>query len=196
MGATANTALETIFHGKSSISILINNKVYATIIFVAPTRFLKHQLESCQAYVDKATDSLTRLFSERRLTDQIEKLTHEHMQIQTVDPLGLTQLTDSISRSPRSFGEIRLSVETQTATLDGRELNLTKREFDLLNTFLQSAETALSRVQIISRVWVARSGISSNVLNLTVKTLRDKLEAAGEPRVIHSLRTYGYVLKE
>ena len=118
------------------------------------------------------------------------------MQIQTVDPLGLTQLTDSISRSPRSFGEIRLSVETQTATLDGRELNLTKRELDLLNTFLQSAETALSRVQIISRVWVARSGISSNVLNLTVKTLRDKLEAAGEPRVIHSLRTYGYVLKE
>jgi two-component system response regulator MprA len=45
-------------------------------------------------------------------------------------------------------------------------------------------------------VWVERSGISSNVLNLTVKTLRDKLEAAGEPRVIHSLRTYGYVLKE
>ena len=184
VGATANTALETIFHGKSSISmtaseiidevlphslinstfdqfkdhscvgipILINNKVYAAIVFVAPTRFLKPQLESFQAYVDKATDSLARLFCERRLTDQIEKLTQERRQIQTVDPLGLTQRTDSISRSPRSFGEIRLSIETQTATRGGRELNLTKREFDLLNTFLQSAETALSRVQIISRV--------------------------------------------
>ncbi|MDA0597549.1 MAG: winged helix-turn-helix domain-containing protein [Chloroflexi bacterium] len=38
--------------------------------------------------------------------------------------------------------------------------------------------------------------MSSNVLNVTVKNLRDKLEAAGEPRVIHSIRAYGYVLKE
>ena len=126
---------------------------------------------------------------------QIDELTERRRRVQTADPIGLTQRSDTRDIAPRTFGDIRLSLETQTAHRGKRDLNLTRREFDLLDTFLQSADTALSRVQIISRVWIERSGISSNVLNVTVKNLREKLEAAGEPRVIHSLRAYGYVLK-
>ncbi|MBP37963.1 MAG: hypothetical protein CL726_01440 [Chloroflexi bacterium] len=74
-------------------------------------------------------------------------------------------------------------------------MNLTRREFNLLDTFLQSHSTALSRVQIISQVWVERNEISYNVLNATVKTFRERLEANGELRVIHSLRACGDILK-
>jgi len=225
--ATANPAIEAIFHNKKShtakvsefidgvistslinttfarfhqnwcrgIPIVIDGEVFAALIFASPNRLTRSQEDSCQAFVSKSAQSLSSLIEERNLTEQIKSLSEKRRQIQMNDPLGLTQRREATSRTPRSFGDIRLSLETQTANRGERELNLTRREFDLLDTFLQSPGTALSRVQIISRVWVERNGISSNVLNVTIKNLREKLEAAGESRVIHSLRAYGYVLK-
>jgi len=132
---------------------------------------------------------------EQRITQEIDQLINERRNVRTSDPLGLTQRSKDTLSHPRVFEDISLSHETQTAARGKRELNLTRREFELLDTFLQSPGTALSRVQIVSRVWVEQDGISSNVLNVTVKNLREKLEADGEARVIHSLRAYGYVLK-
>ncbi|MBT3994704.1 MAG: winged helix-turn-helix transcriptional regulator [Chloroflexi bacterium] len=179
----------------TGIPIIIDDEVCAAILYASSVKFTKPQVSSCQAFADKVTDSLSRLFAERKLTEQIEELIEQRRQIQTADPIGLTQRNHTKPLSPRTFADIHLSLETQTAIRGERELNLTRREFDLLDTFLQSAGTALSRVQIISRVWAERNGVSSNVLNVTVKNLRDKLEAAGESRVIHSVRAYGYILK-
>ncbi|MEE8046954.1 MAG: winged helix-turn-helix domain-containing protein [Dehalococcoidia bacterium] len=177
------------------LPIIIDDFVYGALLFVIPDRFTKPQEESCRKFVDQCISSDSSMMEEQRLTEQIDELTEKRRRIQTNDPLGLTQRNGSAFRTPRSFGDIHLSVETQTAVRGDRELKLTRREFDLLHTFLQNPETALSRVQIVSRVWIERNGISSNVLNVTVKNLREKLEADGEPRVIHSLRAYGYVLK-
>jgi hypothetical protein len=177
------------------VPIIINGEMYGALIFAAQDPFTKSQVGSCRQFTEKCTSSLASLLEERSIASQIEALSERRRQIQMDDPLGLTQRREATARTPRSFGDIRLSLETQTATRGERELNLTRREFDLLDTFLQSPGTALSRVQIISRVWVERNGISSNVLNVTVKNLREKLELDGEPRVIHSMRAYGYVLK-
>ncbi|HIK88843.1 MAG TPA: winged helix family transcriptional regulator [Dehalococcoidia bacterium] len=144
---------------------------------------------------DQCQTSVFSLMEEQRVTQEIDHLKIERRKIQTSDPLGLTQRINGTLGAPRVFEDIRLSPETQTAARGARELNLTRRESDLLDTFLRSPGTALSRVQIVSRVWVERNGVSANVLNVTVKNLREKLEAEGEPRVIHSLRAYGYVLK-
>jgi hypothetical protein len=179
----------------SGMPIVINSKVYAALIFAAHDPFTRAQIDSCRQFVSKCASSISSLLEERSISDQMEALTERRRVVQMDDPLGLTQRKDATSATPRSFGDIKLSLETQTASRGDRELNLTRREFDLLDTFLQSPGTALSRIQIISRVWVERNGISSNVLNVTVKNLREKLEAAGESRVIHSLRAYGYVLK-
>jgi hypothetical protein len=177
------------------VPIFTGDQVFAGLIFASGNKLTKSQEDSCRSFVEECRSSLDSLIEERQLTKEIEQLTERRRRIQMSDPLGLTQRKDATSRTPRSFGDIRLSLETQTATRGDRELNLTRREFDLLDTFLQSPGTALSRIQIVSRVWVEKNGISSNVLNVTVKNLREKLEAAGEPRVIHSLRAYGYVLK-
>jgi hypothetical protein len=179
----------------SGIPIVIDHEVYAALIFASPDPFTRSQIDACRQFVAKCASSVSSLLEERSITEQIEILTERRRVIQMEDPLGLTQRRDATSRTPRSFGDIKLSLETQTASRGDRELNLTRREFDLLDTFLQSPGTALSRIQIISRVWKERNGISSNVLNVTVKNLREKLESAGETRVIHSLRAYGYVLK-
>jgi GAF domain-containing protein len=178
-----------------AVPIIVQDQVYGALMFVSPERFTKPQELSCLEFVEQCRNSVSSLIEEQRLTEEIENLTEQLRRIQMNDPLGLTQRSGSAFRTPRSFRDIRLSLETQTAVRGDRELNLTRREFDLLDTFLQSPGTALSRVQIVSRVWVERNSISSNVLNVTVKNLREKLEADGEPRVIHSLRAYGYVLK-
>lgn len=175
--------------------IVVDDEIWGALVFVSKIRPTKATQESCLEYVEQCEVSISSMLSEKSLTATIEELSEKRRKIQLNDPLGLTQRRDATSKTPRSFGDIRLSLETQTAVRGDRELNLTRREFDLLDTFLQSPGTALSRIQIISRVWVERNGISSNVLNVTIKNLREKLEAAGEPRVIHSLRAYGYVLK-
>lgn len=182
-------------HWCMAIPIVINNNVYAAIMFVGPNQFTRSEQGLFREFVEKCRDSVSSLLEEQQLDEEIERLTERRRLIQKSDPLGLTQRSRDDSTLPRTFNDIRLSLDTQTATKGSRDLKLTRREFDLLDTFLQSPETALSRVQIVSRVWIERDGISSNVLNVTVKNLREKLEADGEPRVIHSLRAYGYVLK-
>ena len=182
-------------HWCLAIPVIIDSNVYAAVVFVSPNQFTNSEEGVCREFVDKCRDSVSSLLEEQRLDEEIERLTEQRRLTQKRDPLGLTQRSRDDSASPRTVNDIRLSLDTQTATRGGRELKLTRRELDLLDTFLQSPGTALSRVQIVSRVWVERNGISSNVLNVTVKNLREKLEAQGEPRVIHSLRAYGYVLK-
>ncbi len=182
-------------HWCQGFPIIIDDEIWGALIFVSKIRPTKAAQDSCQEFVDQCDVSISSMLSEQSLTSKIEKLSEQRRKVQLNDPLGLTQRRDATSKTPRSFGDIRLSHETQTAVRGDRELNLTRREFDLLDTFLQSPGTALSRIQIISRVWIERNGVSSNVLNVTIKNLREKLEAAGEPRVIHSLRAYGYVLK-
>jgi hypothetical protein len=199
-GVISNSLVRTTFARFSEswcygVPLLIDDEIFAALIFASPNRLTKSQEDACNGYVEKCATSVASQLEERKYTQQIEELTELRRQVQLDDPLGLTQRRDATSSTPRSFGDIRLSLETQTAIRGNRELNLTRREFDLLNTFLQSPGIALSRVQIISRVWIERNGVSSNVLNVTVKNLREKLEAGGEPRVIHSLRAYGYVLK-
>ena len=199
-GVTDAELIESTFaqfnnHWCLAIPVVINSNVYAAIMFVGPNQFTKSEEGVCQEFVAKCRDSVDSLLEEHQLDKEIERLTERRRLIQKRDPLGLTQKSRDDYTAPRTFNDIRLSLETQTATRGSRELNLSRREFHLLDTFLQSPGTALSRVQIISRVWIERNGVSSNVLNVTIKNLRDKLEAEGEPRVIHSLRAYGYVLK-
>ena len=175
--------------------LIVREQVCGALFFASINKFTRTQEETCDEFAEKCVESVTSLSIEREISEQIEELVEKRRVVQLSDPLGLTQLRGSNASNPRSFGDIRLSHETQSAIRGDRELNLTRREFDLLDTFLQSPGLALSRVQIISRVWVERNGISSNVLNVTVKNLREKLEAEGESRVIHAVRGYGYVLK-
>ena len=175
--------------------VIVRNEVCGALFFASTNQLTRTEEETCDSFAEKCVESLKSLSVESEISKQIEELVEKRRIVQLNDPLGLTEQRGSTAINPRSFEDIRLSHETQSAIRGDRELNLTRREFTLLDMFLQSPELALSRVQIISRVWVERNGISSNVLNVTVKNLREKLEAAGESRVIHAVRGYGYVLK-
>ena len=77
-----------------------------------------------------------------------------------------------------------------------RPIELTRTEFALLELFLRHPRQVLTRDVIFDRVWGYDFGPSSNSLEVYVGYLRRKTEAAGEPRLIHTVRGVGYVLRE
>jgi DNA-binding response OmpR family regulator len=96
---------------------------------------------------------------------------------------------------PLSVGEIFVDPARRVARRGGRELALTRREFDLLEGFARHPGIILSRRQLLSQVWGYDFAVDGNVVDVFVGYLRRKLEAAGEPRVLHTVRGVGFVLR-
>ena len=81
------------------------------------------------------------------------------------------------------------------ATRSGRDLGLTRREFDLLEVFARHPGQVLSRDQLLRLVWGYASDVETNVVDVFVGYLRRKLEAGGEPRALHTVRGVGWALR-
>jgi two-component system response regulator MprA len=94
------------------------------------------------------------------------------------------------------FADLTLNQATRTVQRGGRELTLTPKEFDLLLLFLQHPRQVLTRELLFPRVWGYDFDGQSNVLDVYVGHLRTKLEAAGEPRLLYTVRGVGYALRE
>jgi two-component system, OmpR family, response regulator MprA len=94
------------------------------------------------------------------------------------------------------FADLSLDPTTREVTRAGRPIELTQTEFSLLELFLTRPREVLARSTIFSEVWGFDFGETSNSLNVYVAHLRRKLETGGEPRVIHTVRGIGYVLRD
>ena len=123
-----------------------------------------------------------------------------------VKPFALEELTARLRallrRSSGPVGErlrhadLELDPGEHLVTRAGREIELTRTEFLLLELFLRHPRQVLTRGQIFEHVWGYDFGPSSNSLEVYVGYLRRKLEAEGEPRLLHTVRGVGYVLRE
>ena len=94
------------------------------------------------------------------------------------------------------FADLVLDPMTHEVLRSGRRIELTLTEFTLLELFLQHPREVLPRGLIFTTVWGFDFGSSSNALNVRIGHLRTKLEAGGKPRLIHTVRGLGYVLRE
>jgi two-component system, OmpR family, response regulator MprA len=93
------------------------------------------------------------------------------------------------------FDDLRLDVAGRAARRGARHISLTTTEYELLRLFMQHPREVLSRERIFERVWGYDFDGESRVIEVYVRYLREKLEAAGEPRLIHTVRGAGYVLR-
>ncbi|WP_333779129.1 response regulator transcription factor [Streptomyces sp. IBSBF 3136] len=84
----------------------------------------------------------------------------------------------------------------RTAERDGRPLELTRREFELLEVLARNAGLVLTRDQLLERVWGYDFDVRTDAVDTFVSYLRRKLEAGGHPRLIHTVRGVGFVLRE
>jgi two-component system response regulator MprA len=94
------------------------------------------------------------------------------------------------------FGDLRLDTGTHQAFRGERQVELTAKEYELLELFLRNPRQVLTREVIFDRVWGYDFGGESNIIEVYVRYLRQKTEAGGEPRVLHTVRGVGYVLRE
>ncbi|MBW5483082.1 response regulator transcription factor [Streptomyces bambusae] len=94
-----------------------------------------------------------------------------------------------------AFADLRMDLATREVTRGGRAVELTRTEFTLLEMFLAHPRQVLTREQILKTVWGFDFEPSSNSLDVYVMYLRRKTEAGGEPRLVHTVRGVGYVLR-
>ena len=94
------------------------------------------------------------------------------------------------------FDDLSLDTGTRRAQRGPREIDLTSTEYEVLRQFLLHPRRVLPKHFIMERVWGYDVEGSSNILEVYVKQLRQKLEAGGEPRLLHTFRGAGYVLRE
>lgn len=93
------------------------------------------------------------------------------------------------------FHDIEVVPSEREARRDGEQLELTAREYELLELFLRHPRQVLSREQILQDVWGFDYLGDSNLVDVRIKYLRDKLEAGGRPRLIQTVRGAGYTLR-
>ncbi|WP_225848005.1 response regulator transcription factor [Streptomyces sp. HPF1205] len=94
-----------------------------------------------------------------------------------------------------TFGDLRMDPATREVTRAGRPVELTRTEYTLLELFLTHPRQVLTREQILKAVWGFDFEPSSNSLDVYVMYLRRKTEAGGLPRIVHTVRGVGYVLR-
>jgi two-component system, OmpR family, response regulator MprA len=100
------------------------------------------------------------------------------------------------AREALRFSDLELDQLSFEVHRDGRQIELTRTEFLLLELFLRHPRQVLTRSVIFENVWGYDFGTRSNSLEVYMGYLRRKTEAAGEPRLLHTVRGVGYVLKE
>lgn len=94
------------------------------------------------------------------------------------------------------FADLELDTGTRRARRGGRIIELTAKEYDLLEWFMRNPRQVMTREVLFDRIWGYDFQGLSNVLEVYIRYLRQKLEADGEPRLLHTVRGVGYVLRE
>ncbi len=123
-----------------------------------------------------------------------------------VKPFNLDELTARIralfrrTQTERNqvyqFADLTMDSDSRQVTRGKRLVPLTAKEYELLELFLRHPRQVLTREVIFDRVWGYDFGGESNVLEVYIRYLRQKLEAENEARLIHTVRSVGYVLRE
>ncbi|MFD0793048.1 response regulator transcription factor [Mucilaginibacter litoreus] len=95
-----------------------------------------------------------------------------------------------------SFGELRLNTWDKTAERAGKQINLTAKEYSLLELFIKNPNKLLSREYIMERVWGINFDTGTNMVDVYVNYLRNKIQKGFDKKLIHTVIGMGYILKD
>jgi DNA-binding response OmpR family regulator len=93
-------------------------------------------------------------------------------------------------------GDLQLDTITRAATRGGRKIELTTREYRLLEFLMRSAGRVCSRMMILEKVWDYQFDPGTNIVDVYIGKLREKIDQENEEKLLHSVRGEGYVIKE
>jgi two-component system, OmpR family, response regulator MprA len=128
-----------------------------------------------------ADDYLVKPFERQELLARIRALLRRR------PPRGSASLT---------VGDLRLNPDTHEVARGDRRVELTNREFELLEYLMRNERLVISRERLLEEVWGYDPMAMTNTIDVFISNLRRKLEAGGEPRILHTKRGAGYVLRD
>lgn len=134
-----------------------------------------------------ADDYLSKPFATEELLARVRALLRRSRR--TAEPAGGT------GQDRLAFGDLVMEPSTRAVTRGGLPVELTRTEYALLEYLLRRPGRVLSRSQVLRDVWGYDFEPASNTLDVYIMYLRRKLESRGEPRLIHTVRGLGYVLR-
>jgi two-component system response regulator MprA len=108
----------------------------------------------------------------------------------------LRRTAPSPASAPLQFADLVLDPVTRQVRRGERDIEFTAKEYDVLELFMRHPRQVLTRDIIYDRIWGYDFGGESNIIEVYIRYLRAKLEEADEPRLIHTVRGVGYVLRE
>lgn len=128
-----------------------------------------------------ADDYLTKPFKFKELLARVRALTRRS---------NLTQ-----SNGKLTIADLEVDLDTKAVTRGGKEITLTAKEFSLLEYFIRNKGKVLSRLDLLENVWELNFDLSSNVVDVYVNYLRNKIDKSFDHKLIHTVIGMGYVLK-
>jgi two-component system response regulator MprA len=127
-----------------------------------------------------ADDYLVKPFERKELLARMRALLRRR------PPRGSASLT---------VGDLRLNPDTREVERGDRQLELTNREFELLEYLMRNERLVISRERLLEEVWGYDPMALTNTIDVFISNLRRKLESGGEPRILHTKRGAGYVVR-
>ncbi len=140
-----------------------------------------------------ADDYLIKPFSVQELQARLRALLRRSMLNTTAAPALATQASGS---GLLTFADLRMDPSTREVWRGERPVRLTRTEFAILEVFLRHPRQVMTRTLLYERIWGYDFGETSNSVQVYIGYLRRKLEDEGEPRLLHTARGVGFVLRE
>lgn len=176
--------LDVMLPGKDGFEVLSSlRRVRRTPVLMLTARDSVE--DRVKGLVDGADDYLGKPFSFSELLARVQALLRRGGSERDLQPLSTLRLAD-----------LELDMARRKATREGKKLDLTPKEFNLLVLFLQRRGQVLSRTVLAEQVWDINFDSDLNVVEVAIRRLRAKVDEPFAKRLIHTVRGMGYVLEE
>jgi two-component system OmpR family response regulator len=164
--------------GLSLIDELRRRKIATPVLILSARRSVDDRVRGLQAGGD---DYLTKPFAFTELLARVQAL--------------LRRSTQSAAPTTLTFEDIEIDLLSRRVTRAGRDIELRPREFALLEYLLRHAGRVVSKTMILSHVWGYQFDPQTNVVDVLVSRLRDKIDRPFDRKLLHTVRGVGYVLR-
>lgn len=165
--------------GITVLKTLRNRKLKTPVLLLTAKSSIEDKVKGLDSGAD---DYLTKPFSLEELSARIRVMIRRS---------GVERIDNVLTAGPLS-----LDTDKKTAFRDGREIPLTAKEFSILEYLLHNKGIVLSREKIMHHIWNYDYEGSSNIIDVYIRTLRKKIDADGDKKVIQTVRGIGYVIKD
>jgi len=174
--------LDIMLPGLDGISILKRiraKKLKTPVLLLTAKNSIEDKVDGLDSGAD---DYLTKPFSLEELSARIRVLIRRH---------GVERVDNTIS-----VGPLTLDTDKKTAIREGKEFSLTAKEYSILEYLMHNKGIVLSREKIQHHIWNYDYEGSSNIIDVYIRTLRNKIDTGFDQKLIQTVRGLGYVIKE